>query len=72
MLPSQQPVQHCPFSHLPVPLEQLVPAVTGDEVHAWFTHAPVVHSVVDAQFAQFAPAAPQAVVSVPTEQPLPV
>lgn len=72
VVPSQQPVQQAPSSHLPAPLMQLVPAATFCVAQLPLTQLSVTHSLLWAQLTQAAPALPHAVVSVPSEQPVPV
>ena len=71
VVPSQQPVQHAPCSHLPVPPAQLVPGVAGVAEHVPFVQLGIMHSLVVLQLTHAAPAAPHDVVSVPAEQALP-
>jgi hypothetical protein len=64
--PSQQPVQHWPASHLPVPPAQLVPGATfWVEQVPFALHVAVWHSLGAAHAAHAAPPTPHAPVAVP-------
>jgi hypothetical protein len=73
VVPSQQPVQHAPSSHLPLPPAQLVPGATACVEHTPFApQVGVRHSLVVVQAAHAPPPVPHAATVLPVRQDAPL